>query len=245
LAVRITVLGGCGAWPAAGQACSGYLLEYEGFRLLLDPGYAVTPLHDPTTLDAVFVSHGHPDHCADLNPLLRARALRDDPGPALPLFALPGALNAVLALDRPGMLDDAYDLHEFVAGDAFRIGPLAIQSAALPHSAPNAGARIAAGGSVLAYTGDAGPDAALVDLARDADVLLAEASYVDEVPEDSRATLSSARDAGRHAAAAGVDTLVLTHLLPGSDRRRAGDAARAQFGGRISVARAGLTVAVG
>ena len=103
------------------------------------------------------------------------------------------------------MLDDAYELHEFVAGDTFRIGPLAIQSAALPHSAPNAGVRIAAGGSVLAYTGDAGPDAALVDLARDANMLLAEASYADEVPEDSRATLSSARDAGRHAAAAGVE----------------------------------------
>jgi ribonuclease BN (tRNA processing enzyme) len=55
---------------------------------------------------------------------------------------------------------------------------------------------------VLAYTGDAGPDAALVELARDADVLLCEASYVDEVPEDSRATLSSAREAGRQAAVA-------------------------------------------
>jgi ribonuclease BN (tRNA processing enzyme) len=247
--VDLRVIGGCGAWPAAGEACSGYLLEQDGFRLLIDPGYAVLPrllrYVSADEVDAVFVSHRHPDHCADLNPLLRARALHDDPGPALPLFALPGALDAVLALDRPGMLDDAYDVHEFLAGEAFRIGPLAIQSAALPHSAPNAGVRIEAGGSALAYTGDTGSDAAIVDLARDADVLLAEASYVDEVPEDSRATLSSARDAGRHAAAAGVKTLVLTHLLPGTDRRRARDAARAQFGGRIRVARAGLTVAVG
>src|SRR5919108_5556668 len=41
--MRLTVLGGCGAWPAAGQACSGYLVEDDGFRLLLDPGYAVVP----------------------------------------------------------------------------------------------------------------------------------------------------------------------------------------------------------
>ena len=74
---------------------------------------------------------------------------------------------------------------------------------------------------MLVYTGDAGPDAALVELARDADVLLAEASYVDTVPADNLRTLSSARDAGRQAAAAGVGTLVLTHLLPGTDRRRA------------------------
>ena len=72
----MTVLGCCGAWPAAGQACGGYLVEYDGFRLLIDPGYATLPRllrHVAASdVDAVLVSHGHPDHCADLNPLLRA-----------------------------------------------------------------------------------------------------------------------------------------------------------------------------
>jgi hypothetical protein len=49
--VRVTVFGGAGAWPSAGQACSGYLVEHDGFRLLLDPGYAVTPLLDPGSID--------------------------------------------------------------------------------------------------------------------------------------------------------------------------------------------------
>jgi len=71
----------------------------------------------------VFISHGHPDHCADLNPLLRARALRDDPPAPLPVYALPGALDAVLALDRPGMLNNAYSLYEFTAGGRLDIGP--------------------------------------------------------------------------------------------------------------------------
>jgi hypothetical protein len=53
-------------------------------------------------LEAVLVSHGHPDHCADLHPLLRARALGDDPATALPVHALPGAVDRVLALDGPG-----------------------------------------------------------------------------------------------------------------------------------------------
>ena len=245
----LRVLGGCGAWPAAGQACSGYLLEHAGFRLLIDPGYAVLPRLlrdiDAADVDAVLVSHRHPDHCADLNPLLRARALRDDvaPAPALPVFALPGALDAVLALDRPGLLDDAIELHPFEAGAAFAIGPLAVDSRPLPHSVPNAGVRLTGGGHSLAYTGDAAPDPALVELARDADVLLAEASFVDEVPNDGP-TLSSARDAGRQAAEAGVGTLVLTHLMPGTDRRRSAAAARAEFGGPISVARPGLRLEV-
>jgi ribonuclease BN (tRNA processing enzyme) len=247
--VELRVLGGCGAWPAAGQACSGYLLEHDGFRLLIDPGYAVLPRllrHvDAAEVDAVLVSHGHPDHCADLNPLLRARSLRDDPAPALPVFALPAALDAVLALDRPGLLAGAIDLRPFEAGESLAIGPLVLTTRALPHSVPNAGVRLTAGGRSLAYTGDAAPDPALVDLARDAGVLLAEASFIDAVPGEDRPTLSSARDAGRQATEAGVGALVLTHLLPGTDRRRSAAAARAEFGGSVRVARPGLTMSVG
>lgn len=78
------MLGGCGAWPAAGLACSGYLVEHEDFRLLVDPGYATLPrllgYRAARDIDAVLVSHGHPDHCADLNPLL-AEATSVDPLP--------------------------------------------------------------------------------------------------------------------------------------------------------------------
>ncbi len=41
--MRLTVLGSCGAWPEAGQACSGYLIEHDGFRLVVDLGYATLP----------------------------------------------------------------------------------------------------------------------------------------------------------------------------------------------------------
>jgi ribonuclease BN (tRNA processing enzyme) len=244
--MRFTVLGGCGAWPEAGQACSGYLVEHDGFRLLVDLGYATVPrLLERVAadqVDAVYISHGHPDHCADLNPLLRARVLRDDPPAPLPVYALPGALDAVLALDRPGMLAGAYVLHEITGGSGFDIGPFRVQTRLLPHSVPNAGVRLTAGGRVLAYTGDAGPSSDLVELARDADLLLAEATYVDQVPEDLRRYLSSARQVGRQAADASARRLLLTHLWPGTDRAAARAAAGDGYDGEVGVATADLVL---
>jgi ribonuclease BN (tRNA processing enzyme) len=227
------------------MACSGYLVEHDGFRVLIDPGYATFPRlleHcDATAVDAVLVSHGHPDHCADLNPLLRARALGDCPAPRLPVHAPPGALSAVLALDRPETLDGAFELREFVPGSAFGAGPFSVRSWLLPHWMPNAGLRLQATGTSLAYTGDTGPSPDLPVLARDADLLIAEASYPERVPDDSAPYLSSARQAGRVAAAASAGRLVLTHLMPGTDPGAAMNAAAAGYDGDITVAVPGLT----
>jgi ribonuclease BN (tRNA processing enzyme) len=244
--MKLTVLGGCGAWPAAGQACSGYLVEHRGYRLLIDPGFATLPRllegMEPGDVDAVLISHGHPDHCADLNPLLRARVLLEDRPPALPVYALPGAVDAVLSLDRPEMLDGAYVVEDLKVADRFELGPFLVQTQPLPHFVPNSGFRITAEGRTLAYTGDTGPTRDLIDLARDADVFLAEATFPDEVPALSARYLSCARDAGRNAAAAGVGHLVLTHLWPGTDSRAARAAAALHYEGRLSVASTGTVV---
>ena len=244
--MKLTVLGGAGAWPPAGGACSGYLVEEAGFRLLVDPGYAVLPrlleLIAADAVDVVLVSHGHPDHVADLNPLLRSRSLRDVPAASLPTFALPGALRAVLALDRPGMLDDALDLREFDAGEALQIGPFAVRSQSLPHFVPNVGLRLTSSGRSITYTGDAGPSDDLVELAQGSDLLLAEATYAERVPDDATAYLNSALEVGRQAARAAVDRLVLTHLQPGTDPVASRDAAHRSFDGTIDVAAPGLSV---
>ena len=248
--MRLTVLGGCGAWPAAGKACSGYLVEHDGFRLLIDPGYATVPrlLQDFSAdyVDAVLVSHGHPDHCADLNPLLRARTLRDDrpPAPALPVYSPPGALGPVLALDRPGMLDEAIDLREFGPGEGFSVGPFGVRTWLLPHFMPNAGFRLESGGRVLAYTGDTGPSPDLHHLARGADLLLAEASYAREVPPDTARYLSSASQAGHVASKAGAGQLVLTHVMPETDPDGCLLAAAESYAGPIGVASPGLVAEV-
>ncbi|MCE6997053.1 MBL fold metallo-hydrolase [Saccharothrix sp. S26] len=216
--MRLTVLGGVGAWPTADQACSGYLVEHDGFTLLVDPGYATFPplrtLVPPASVDAVLVSHGHPDHCADLNPLLRARALGTS-APVLPVHAPEGALDRVLALDQV-RLDHAVAVH--AVERSFEVGPFRVDTWDLPHFVPNAGLRLTAGGAVLAYTGDTGPSPALVDLARDADVFVAEATFARHVlPADNAPYLSTAEQAGATAHRAGVGRLVLAHLWPDAD----------------------------
>lgn len=244
--MKITVLGGCGGWPTAQEACSGFLVEQDGFRLLLDLGYAAFPQllrHTAAErIDAVLISHGHPDHCADLNPLLRARAMSDDRPPALPIFTPAGGLDAVLALDRPGMLDDAYELREFEPGDRWSVGPFEVDTRLLPHWVPNAGMRLSADGTTLAYTGDSGPSPEVAVLARDADLLIAEATYPENLRPEDAPYLTSALEAGRQAAQAGAARLLLTHLWPGTDPEAALAAARRNFTGPLDVAVNGLTV---
>jgi ribonuclease BN (tRNA processing enzyme) len=247
--MKLTVLGGAGGWPPARGACSGYLIEHDGFGLLVDPGYAILPrlleIMPAEAIDAVLVSHGHPDHVADLNPLLRARAMRDDAPPPLPAYALPNSLRPVLALDQVDALQDACEVREFEAGEAFPMGPFQVESRLLPHFVPNAGFRVTASGLSITYTGDAGPSDDLVELASSTDLLLAEATYVESVPADSAASLNSALEVGRQASRAGAARLLLTHLWPGTDPDASRAAASRAFGEWIGVAVGGLIVELG
>ncbi len=136
----------------------------------------------------------------------------------------------------------ACEVHEFEAGAAFPIGPFAIESRLLPHSIPNAGLRITAGGKSITYTGDAGPSDDLVELAAGTDLLLAEATYAESVPSGNAGVLNCALEVGRQALRARTARLMLTHLLPGTDPEASRAAASRSFDDWIAVATPGTIV---
>jgi ribonuclease BN (tRNA processing enzyme) len=140
------------------------------------------------------------------------------------------------------MMAGAYTLVEVAPGMSFDIGPFAATTRLLPHHVPNLGIRLSAGDISLAYTGDTGPSPDIVALARGAGLLIAEATFPEEVPSPDTPYLSSARQAGEHADAAVVGSLLLTHLWPGTDPGRARQAAGASFSGLTRVARPGLVL---
>ncbi len=252
---RLVVLGGCGAWPEPGRACSGFLLEHEGFRVVLDLGYGTLPrllslLGSPTAagLDAVVVTHDHPDHVVDLHGLLRAR-LYDGRGlPRLPLHAPEAVLERITWLeDADRATTEQVFAWRPLPAAASELGPFRLESRALPHYVPNAGVRLSTPELTVAYTGDTGPDPALAELGRDADLFIVDATdRWQQRPGGSGPPLNlTAREAGEAASAAGARRLLLTHFWPGNDRDRSRAEAAAVFPGPVLVADEGAVVRLG
>lgn len=237
----LTVLGSCAAWPEPGRACSGYLVEYDGFRLVMDLGFATLPRlleHCPGgTVDAVVITHAHSDHCVDLNGLLRVRHYGELTLDRIPLLCPPDVAELVDRLEPEPRLDALFDVVELPG--THRVGPFEVTGIGLPHHVPNAGIRLTAPGLTLAYTGDTGPDPALTALGADADLYIMEATL-----REAEHNLLTAAEAGAFARAAGAHKLLLTHFWPGRDRALSVAQAEATFGGEVLAAEEGLVVAL-
>jgi ribonuclease BN (tRNA processing enzyme) len=215
--VRLTVVGCSGSGPGPSSAASCYLLEHSGFRLLLDLGNgAFGPLQavaDPDTVDAVHLSHLHADHCLDIAPfVVWHRYSGRASGRRIPLFAPAGAARRLAtAYDEGGAdLTDVFDFTVVTPG-SLSIGPFQVQTVRTAHPVECHAVRLTAGGRSLVYTGDTGPCPDVVSLARGTDVLLAEAAHP-EVPGLPPGLHLTGRQAGEHAAEAGVGRLLLTHV---------------------------------
>lgn len=240
--MKLTVIGCSGSVPGPDSAASSYLLTADGFHLVLDLGSgALGALQRHIAvpeIGAIGLSHLHPDHCMDLCGLyVAARYAPGAPIPRIPVFGPPGtagrmALAYDLPLD-PGM-EEELEFHAWQ--DVQQIGPFTIRTAPMVHPVPAYAIRVDHGGKALVYTGDTGPNDALVELARGADVLLSEAALPDGDPENPVDLHLTPSDAGEHATKAGVKRLVITHVPPWYDRVTQAEHARRTFTGPVELA---------
>jgi ribonuclease BN (tRNA processing enzyme) len=250
--VELVVLGAHGTWPTAGGATSGLLVSHEGHNLLLDVGTGtLANLQEHVGLfdvDAVVISHSHPDHVADLYAYVMARLFSPEHPPRIPLFVAPKVLErfAPLLTDDSGdmKVDDVFEVHEVDAGDDLQVGPFRIATAPMRHSVPTFGVRVEADRATLAYSADTGPVADLEGLARGVDVLVAEASWQEDGEQRPPIHLT-AREAGQAATAAGAGRLVLTHIRPYLDRDLSREEASGVFQGEVLLAAEGQRLEVG
>ena len=249
--MELTVLGSAGTWPPGGGATCGYLLSHEGSHLWLDAGtgtFANLQLHiEVRDIAAIVITHGHPDHFVDVVPAFYARHYGGLGDPGLPFYSPEGFTNLLSLLvseDGRDVMGQAFAFQTLVDGDRVQVGPFDIQAYEMRHVGVVAlGYRIRAGDAVLAYTGDTGPCDAVIEMARDADVLMAEASY-----QDASELLPfhlSARQAAEHAKAANVGRLLLTHILPTLDPAVSLAEARSAFDGSVEIAEQGMVTGIG
>ncbi len=242
--MRVWVLGRSGGYPRPGEACSGYLVEAGGRRVLVDLGHGVlsrllTRL-DPYSLDAVVLSHLHPDHVADL-PALRV-ALRWGRRPAswraLPVLAPAGA-----AAYFAHVTGEVY-LEEFafrtLAEEEVEVAGLRMRFARTRHPVETYAVRMEHGGRALVYTADTAPHDPLAELSRGAHLLLAEATLSEAyAPRAHAAGHMTGSQAGELARTAGAGRLVLTHFFPTTDPEESVAAAQKAFCGPVEAAEEG------
>jgi ribonuclease BN (tRNA processing enzyme) len=242
--MELTVVGCAGSFPRADSAASCYLVEAEGFRLVIDLGNgALGALQRYAELDEIGVvclSHLHGDHCVDLGAYAVARQYGPGgPLAPLPVYGPPGAAEQ-LGPVFGSVAEELAERFTFMDLDAGRreIGPFSVTTARMNHPVQTFGFRVEYGGWVFAYSADTGESEELVGLAEAADLLLCEASFIDG-PGNPVGVHLTGRQAGEHAAKAGVGELVLTHLVAWHDPEALLSEAAAVYGGPVSLARPG------
>jgi ribonuclease BN (tRNA processing enzyme) len=246
----LDVLGSWGSWPAPGDATSGYLVGDSGFTLVIDLGTGtfarLQQVVSPIDIGAAIITHAHPDHFVDLHALFYFRRFHPDPLPPLPLYAPPGLLDAITCFAPSTRADEmrrTFELHEITGGETAEIGPFTLRAHQMEHHPLTIGLRVTAAGVTLAYTADTGPTDEIVALAKGAELLLSEATWLDA----NARPLShlSARQAGEYGRVAGVGALAITHLWPLFEPNEAAAEAASVFGRAVVSARSGLTLPIG
>ena len=228
--MRLTIIGCSGSFAGPSSPASCYLVqaEHEGrtWNLVLDLGNgalgALQRHIDPLAIDAVVLSHLHPDHCLDLcglyvvqkySPTAVSRSRILVYGPRGTGERMARAYD----MEPPDDMHREFDFRVVVDREVFRIGPFSVTPHRVDHPAEAYGIRVEADGEVLAYSGDTDICDGLNPLFHNATLALADSAFVDGRDDVRGIHLSGSRAAQAAVAAGGVKRLMLTHLPPWND----------------------------
>ncbi|RKW71882.1 MBL fold metallo-hydrolase [Galactobacter caseinivorans] len=264
--MKLTIIGSTGSFPGPGSPASCYLLTgHDGtrpWRVLMDLGSGslgvLQRYMDLKDIDAIFISHLHPDHCMDLCGL--HVAVHWDPagwgrdrvlvyGPSMTGDRMADAYG--LPRD-PGMTED-FDFRAFKNGETVKVGPFKVTPYDVRHPVEEAFAlRVEATEklygetktSVLTYSGDTDSCDGLVEAARDADLFLCEAAFQEGRDDGLDGVHLTGKRAGEAAREAGVHRMLLTHIPVWTDSSVVLQEARDEYEGELAVAVAGVTYGV-
>ncbi|MGH9229060.1 MAG: MBL fold metallo-hydrolase [Acidimicrobiales bacterium] len=231
----LTVLGCSGTYAGDGGACSGYLVRSRGASLVVDLGagtLANLQRHLAIgDIDAVVLSHVHPDHWLDL-PVLR-NAMRYVLGvEGLPVYGTAETwlmAGVIIGELRPSLL-----WHNVDESSVVEVGDQVVRFSRTDHPVETLAVRVDAGGRSLLYSADTGPGWEPGAIGADIDLMVCEASL--EPEHEGQVQHLSARQAGKLARTLGAGRLVITHVVPGVEPEAQRDVAEQAFGGPVALA---------
>jgi ribonuclease BN (tRNA processing enzyme) len=242
--LRLDVLGAGPAYTdRLGSAGAAYLLRSARSAILLDLGQGAFPRLaakiEPSTVDAVFVSHLHPDHFIDLIALRHYLRWQFHPPRRVRVIAPDGLEGRLDALhDEPGFAAASLDIEPLRVGDT-TIGDITVEAAPVTHTRDSHAFRVTApSGPGLVYSGDCGRADDLAALTRPGDILLSEVSFGSgPVPRDASHLDGPA--VGRLAASAKAGRVLLTHLQMGFDPDATIESVRRDYPGPVDLVQPG------
>lgn len=263
ITMELTIVGCSGSISGPDSPASCYLVRapYQGrvFSLVLDlgPGAfgALYNYLDPAEIGAVGLSHLHPDHCVDVCSFyIAARYSPTAPWPRQVIYGPAGTAERIgrayeaqqpeEASEARAVMTHQFDFEDWAGSQ--QVGPFTLRTAQVRHPVDAYAIRVdqtGPGGGSLAFSGDTGPCDALVELATGADLLLAEASYLEG--RTNPPMHLTGREAAEAASRAGVRNLVLTHIPPWHDRDQIRSEALPHFSGPIALALPGASWSIG